>query len=498
MTKTVLVAGLYHETHSFLAQTTTMADFQRDIVRHGRDVVDQAAGDGSPMDGFLTTAKELGWAVIPSVHMSAFPAGTVEDAVVEAFEHRLFADIGRHLSDIDAIFLVLHGAMVSQSRQDVEGEMLKRLREHLGERASDLPVVGVLDLHANVSQAMVDNSTLLVAYRENPHNDARQTAVRATRLLADLLERPGTAQLHHPTPYILPPVGVGSANEPMKSVLASARAIEATDPDIVCINVMAGYSYADIADCGFSLNCTTRGPIEQAVAHLRSLQDVLERNLEAAYPRDHTLDEALALADASPAGEGPVLLVEPADNIGGGAPGDATGVLEPLLATGRTGIVAAINDPEAVAACSSAGVGGEVTVEIGGKTDAHHGAPVRFKGHVRHLSDGAFELENPHSHMASMGGTHIRMGDCAVIANDQATVVLTSKKTAPMDLGHLHSQGVRPEDAAFVIIKAAVSHKDAYDPIARASFYIDSPGLCTSNLKRLPYTNIGDKRIALD
>ncbi|WP_306118953.1 MULTISPECIES: M81 family metallopeptidase [unclassified Roseitalea] len=496
MSRTVLVAGLYHETHSFLAEPTTMADFDRDIVRHGQEVVDKGLGSGSPMDGFLSAASELGWSVIPSVHMSASPAGTVDDAVVDAFEDRFFADVERHLPAIDAIFLVLHGAMVSRSRHDVEGEMLTRLRRRLGPRSDAVPVVGVLDLHANVSRAMVDNSTLLVAYRENPHSDARQTAVRATHLLAHLLERPGTTQLHWPTPYVLPPVGVGSAGEPMKSVLARARAIEAEDPDMVCINVMAGYAYADIGDCGFSLNCTTRGPVERAVEHMQSLQAILESNLEAAYPRDHTLEEALALADALPDGQGPVLLIEPADNIGGGAPGDATGLLEPLLATGRCGIVAAIKDPEAVAACRKAGTGGILTVPIGGKTDGHHGRPIAFAGRVRHLSDGVFELENPNSHMASMGGTLIRMGDCAVIENDQATILLTSKKTAPMDLGHLHSQCIRPEDAAYVIVKAAVSHKDAYDPIARASFYVDSPGLCTSNLARLPYRNLRDKRIA--
>jgi microcystin degradation protein MlrC len=67
-----------------------------------------------------------------------------------------------------------------------------------------------------------------------------------------------------------------------------------------------------------------------------------------------------------------------------------------------------------------------------------------------------------------------------------------------MDLGQYHSQGLRPEDATYVVIKAAVSHRSAYDPIERASYYVDSPGLCTSDLRRLPYTKLKDKIIALD
>ena len=97
-----------------------------------------------------------------------------------------------------------------------------------------------------------------------------------------------------------------------------------------------------------------------------------------------------------------------------------------------------------------------------------------------------------------MMGTKINMGPSAVLKNDQLTLLLTSIKTPPMDLGQLTSQGINPRDAKLIIIKAAVSHKDAYDPIASQSFYIDSQGLCTSNLKRLPFKKIGNKIVSLD
>ena len=120
-------------------------------------------------------------------------------------------------------------------------------------------------------------------------------------------------------------------NDPMKSVLAAARAIEAADPEMVCINVMAGYAYSDIPDCGFSLNCATSGSLEKAEGYLDQLVGVLKAKLAAGYPAENTLDEALAKADALPEGEGPILLIEPADNIGGGTPGDATDLLSPSL-----------------------------------------------------------------------------------------------------------------------------------------------------------------------
>ena len=283
----------------------------------------------------------------------------------------------------------------------------------------------------------------------------------------------------------------------MKAVLAAARAIEERDPQIANINVMAGYSYADVPDCGFSLSAATRGDPAAAARYLDELVAVLERHIEQGYPRDAVLADVLAKVDALPPGRGPVLLVEPADNIGGGTPGDATDLLGPLLATGRKGIIAIIADPAAVAVCLAAGVGADVALNVGARTDEHHGRPLPFKGRVRNLTDGRFELENKKSHLASMLGSHAEMGRCAVVENEQAIVLLTSRKMPPMDLGQVHSQGVRPEDASYVVVKAAVSHRDAYNPIMRASFNVDSAGLCTSNLRRLPYRKLAGKRVAL-
>ncbi|WDR02606.1 MlrC C-terminal domain-containing protein [Devosia algicola] len=283
----------------------------------------------------------------------------------------------------------------------------------------------------------------------------------------------------------------------MAAALAEARAIEAADPEILCINVMGGYAYADIADCGFSLNCCTRGDPVKAKAYLERILTTTESWLTEAYPVEKSLDIVLADIDANPPADGPILLIEAADNIGGGTPGDATGILAPLLASGRRNIVAIINDPEAVALCDKARQGDDIELSIGAKVDTHHGEPLVFSGVIERLSNGAFELENRQSHLASMMGTHIEMGPCAVLRNQQAIVLLTSRKTPPMDLGQLHSQGIEVEKARYVIVKAAVSHRDAYDPIAVRSYNVDSPGLCTSNLKRLPFEKLAGKQISL-
>lgn len=497
MVKRVLFGGLFHETHTFLRQRTTVADFQEMALHIGPEAIARNRGNGSPSAGFLSVAEQAGWDVVPTIQMAAMPGGMVEDAAIEMFRRHFFPALEAEASKLDGIFLVLHGAMVGESSNHPEADILADVRSFLEGRRLAIPVVCVLDLHANVSQKLIDSSSVAVAYRENPHRDAHDAAVRAARILGDLMDTPGVAQVHLPTKYVLPPTGVGSADDPMRAVLAAARAIEAADPEIININVMAGYAYADVPDCGFSLSASTRGDPDRAMAHLRKLADVLEQHIAKGYPRDAALDEVLSAVDRLPPGKGPVLLVEPADNIGGGTPGDATDLLGPLLATGRRGIVAVLADPEAVAQCAAAGVGSSVSLMIGGKTDEHHGAPIPFSGRVVNLTDGSFELELKTSHLASMLGTHAEMGPCAVVRNEQATILLSSRKMPPMDLGQLHSQGIRPEDANYVVVKAAVSHRDAYGPIARASFNVDSAGLCTSNLPRLPYRKLKGKIIAL-
>ncbi|KKC37289.1 hypothetical protein WH87_12085 [Devosia epidermidihirudinis] len=498
MSKTVLFGGLFHETHTFLSQTTTVADFEAVALHRGQDAITANLGNASPSDGFLSYALEQGWTILPTIQMAAMPGGKAADAAVTLFRDAFFAGLAQHMDQLDGIYLVLHGAMVSQSSDDVEGELLADIRAALRKAGRDIPVVAVLDLHANVSHAMVDNSTALRAYRENPHSDARDAAVAAAVLLGQSMDGLAMAQVHLPTRHVLPPTGVGSASNPMKAVLAAARAIEARDPAILNINVMAGYAYSDIADCGFSLSCVTTGDIAKASTYLSDLAALLETHLAEGYPLEDDLATALRRADALPDGRGPILLIEAADNIGGGTPGDATGVLGPLLAAGRMGVMAAIADEDAVKSCVAAGIGGTIDIAIGAKTDRHHGEPVQFRGIVRNLTDGHFELENPKSHLASMVGTHADMGPCAVIENEQAIILLSTRKMPPMDIGQLHSQGMKPAEASYIVVKAAVSHRDAYDPIARASFYVDSPGLCTSNLKRLPYSKLNNKSIALD
>lgn len=480
----ILIAGLLHETHSFLPETTPLSAFR---TLNGRELL-ACRGDGSPLDGFLETAARFGWEVIPTVDLRAMPSGPVEDAVLEYFWSRFEAAARPALArGVDAIYLVLHGAMFTQSFLDLEGEVLARIRALPG--AAGLPVFGVFDLHANFSPQMAALSDGLFAYRKNPHSDAKQAAIRAAEKLEETLNRGDRVRtFYRAVPLIYPPPATATDRDPMRALATLAAEIEAADPDVLGVNVIAGFAFADTPFTGVSFTVITRGGEEAAQRYLAALAHRAWELRELARVRYPTADEVLGKLGRVPAG--PVLLVEPADNIGGGAPGDGTGVLRAILQHRPGSAVVIINDPLAVQATQGLALGTTRHLEIGGRAWPGDAGPVSLECRLISRSDGRFTLEDAQSHLASLAGVQIDMGPCAVVRHANVTILLTSRKTPPFDLGQLRSQGLEPSAFALIGVKAAVAHERAYNPIARASYLVDTPGPCTSSLEKLPYRRL--------
>ncbi len=414
MAKRVLLAGLFHETHTFLEGTTPLADF---TLRHGDELL-AARGDGSPLAGVLNVADEHGWEVVPTIDLRATPSATADDAVFHAFWSELEPALRRQLArGLDGIYLVLHGAMVTASLHDVEGELIARIRAVPG--AASVPICGVLDPHGNISQRSVEQTQGLIAYRCVPHTDAHQAAVDGALLLERIMTSGQTSVCVWDRPAVMwPPTGTATADLPMSALEAQARAIEREDPEIVAVNVFAGFSFADTPDTGVSFSAVAFGDPAAARAQLALLCRLAEENRAAGNVLDEPLETALAKIRTHVArGETPVVLVEPSDNVGGGAPGDGTTLLRTFIAEGFDNAAVVINDPQAVDRLRSLRPGERISLDVGGKGSRLTEGPVRLDVELVRVSDGRFELEDPHSHLASMCGTKIDMGPCAVVTH---------------------------------------------------------------------------------
>ena len=486
----VLVAGLSHQTNTFVGGTTGLEAFE---VRRGEEIL---LNNAAPIAGVSEVGREKDWEILPVVDMWAMPGATVADAVVDLFwaEFQAVAD-SEAMNGVDGVFVILHGAMVSESVRDVEGEILRRMRgiEHL----SDVPICGVMDLHANFTEAMARQSDGLIAYRESPCTDVKQAA-RDTALLLDGLmqteDLPATLRDH--PPIVCLPSAAATDSEPMLTLEERARQIEVESPNVVAVSVLAGFPYADVPEAGVSFSTITAGDLELARGALRELNVIASSLRDSGNRPGMPLEEViLRLQEHS---EGPVLLVEPSDNVGAGAPGDSTLVLRALVEHDVPSAGVVIYDPETVAILGSARPGERHNVVIGGKSREIGAQPLPLEVEVVSRSDGLFVPEDDRCWYPYMSGERVDMGSCAVVRHEGVIVLLTSRRTPPFDLGQWRSQGVDPEELFVISVKAAVEHRPAYDPIARASYVVDLPGSCAEDLRHLPFRRVSRPIYPLD
>jgi len=498
MSPRVLIAGLFHETHTFLDQVTGAGDFQ---VTRGADLLARE-GDGSPLGGALTAGRQFGWEWIPTVDYRAQPSGTVANELFEQFwmDFRDQAE-GPLRQGVDAIYLVLHGAMATPAHLDAEGEFLARLRRLRG--AADLPLFGVFDLHANFTPRMAELSDCLVAYRTNPHADACAMGIRAAELLDRWLRhrgraRPRTWWKHAGAMW--PPMGTGTDDSPMRDLEAVARRLEAEHPKLLAVNICGGFSHADTPDTGVSFTVVGNGN-EPAIDDLanRSLAELAKLAWELRRAGD-IVDEPVSavIGRLRDVGPGLTVIAEPSDNIGGGAPGDGTGLLRAFVENDLQRSAVCICDPAAVRDIEGAAVGSSIRLSIGGRGSRMDAGPYPLEVTIVSRSDGRFRLEDPQSHLASMFGHEFDMGRCAVVPHRGVTILVTSRKTPPFDLGQWRSQGIEPTQMSVIGVKAAVAHRRVYRPIAARLWTADTPGPCRSDVRTFAYKSLRRPIFPLD
>ena len=472
----IAVAGIVHETNSFAPGFTGIESFRDEWIEGREAFVQRYKGTRTTMGGVIDAAERHGAELLPGLYTSAMPSGMV---LAEAADEMIDAVVGSIDDTADGLGLIMHGAMVSQQYPDLEGECLRRLRERLGR---NFPLAMTLDLHANISRTMADLADVIVGYDTYPHVDMYERAVEAFDLLVRIVRgevRPVRAYRH--SGMLVVPQGMMTGEGSMKELMERAFAME-TQPGVLNVTVAGGFPYSDVPDAGMSFVVTTDGDrdlAERCVNELAALAWERRETFKVSFlePR-----EAIQAALAEP--EGPVILCEGSDNVGGGAPADATHLLAHMTDLPVRSLIV-IRDPEAVREAMAAGVGGAFAMEIGGKTDDFHGKPVAVRGTVRLLFDGRFR--NIGSYMT---GHLVDMGRTAVVECGNLTVQLTEKRHAPRDPGDCLYSGLRPEDFHIIVVKSAVAWQTAFGQYARRVINVDSPGCCSANLRHFDYKQV--------
>jgi microcystin degradation protein MlrC len=356
----------------------------------------------------------------------------------------------------------------------------------------DVPIAVTLDFHGNLGRDMIENADLLHGYKTYPHVDMAERGAEAVERLVQVIDRRIKPTAAWRKPPLMPPLGrQGTARGPMRRLYDLAAEME-KDPKVISVSIFAGFPYADIPDAGLGIYVVTDD--DKALAE--RLASRLER--VAWEHRREFIHTALPVKDAvakALAAEGrPIVLADMADNTGGGAAGDGTEILRELLRVGaRSATVACIWDAAAVQACAKAGVGARVTLDVGGKVDDRHGAPVRVTGTVRTLSDGRFVHRGP-----MMTGLPGRLGPTAVLDIDDVKVILISYRWQTLDPEMIRFVGIDPLLEKILVVKSTIHYRAAFEPIAKEIIEVDAPGLSSSNLARFEYRRIRRPIFPLD
>ncbi len=472
------VAGFLHESNTFLGVGTEYADFEAVTLTRGLALLERWTGTNHELGGFLDVLLSEEVEVVPLFATFAIPSGTITAGAFERIAGELISEL-RDSLPLDGLLIALHGATVSADVPDADGEILQRVRSVLGRQ---LPLVTTLDLHANVSPRMIALADATVAYRTNPHLDQRERGREA----AVLLLRTVRGEIQPVQALETPPMVIQISKQHTASFPALALYDEVQEvlrwPGILTASVAMGFYYADVAEMGASFFATADGDAELARKAARHLTDrawALRAELTGNLPSPEVAVRAALAAE-----HGPVVLMDVGDNVGAGSPADSTILFAEVLRQGGRDTLVILYDPESVAVCLDAGPGARVRLSVGAKTDHLHGAPMGIEGVVRILSDGKFvEREVRHG-----GWGNFDQGLTAVVETAEGhSIILTSRRMAPMSLQQVLSLGIRPESKKILIVKGVVAPRAAYQPVAAEIVLVDTPGVTTDNPKYFDY-----------
>ena len=483
----IAVGGFQHETNTFAPHRAPFEAFERADswpgLTGGEALFEVMSGLNIPLSGFVESALRQGYMLQPLCWCSAEPSSYVTR---DAFERvsGMICDGLYSAESPDAIYLDLHGAMVTEHFEDGEGELLRRVRAIVG---AAIPIVISLDLHANLTGDMVEYSDAMTIYRTYPHLDMAATGARAFDLLQLLLSGQSLYKTMRKIPFLFPLTSQCTDFDPCKSVYRALPGLS-TNSGVASIDFASGFPPADIAECG------------AAVVAYGTDQDAVEATAEKLYRQVMTaeadFDFELLTADEAVVramnnnSDKPVVLADAQDNPGAGGTADTTGLLAALVnGAARKAVMAVLYDPEVAKLAHEAGVGAVLDTNLGGKSGFPGVVSYRHRFEVEALGDGRFVFTGEMNLNSSA-----ELGNMALlrVVDDRAEVrvIVGSSRSQCLDLAMIRHLGIEPTQQNILAVKSTVHFRADFDPIAAATLVVIAPGAHPCELTGLEYRNL--------
>lgn len=471
------IARLWHEGNSFSPVATTLNDFRAREWAAGEDAQRFYRGTATELGAAVAFAEARSdWNVTFLRCAAAPPAGPVADAAFEAIRDDIVSALAP--ARWDAVYLSLHGALITPTRPAADLDLLRGVRRAIG----NATLAASFDLHANLGAPVLDLVDVAVGYRTYPHTDMHETGARALSLLERTVGgRVAPVGALAKLPAILPSFNMRTTDGPMAEAMALADRCERR-PGILAASLFGGFAYGDSPHAGPAALVYAdgdRAAAEGAAAELIAALAVRRQRFRVSYPAP---EAGIAQALSS---TGTVAVLDPADNPLSGGIGDTPGLFRALLAARAPGVFAFFCDPAAVEAAKKAGLGAAVSLNLGGRLTEAYGPPVPFAGRVALLTDGRFVNRGPMER-----NLPVDLGPTAVVEDGQTKVILTARCVAPNDPAYFALHGIDLDATRLLCVKAKNHFRAAFSPMCRAIVEVDAPGPASPDLTRYPYRHV--------
>jgi microcystin degradation protein MlrC len=478
----IAVGGFQHETNTFAPSKADYAAFEAGGgwpgVQYGEPIFGAVEGANIPAAGAIQALRAQGHSLVGTAWAAATPSAHVTADAFERIAQKLVENL-RSAGPLDGVYLDLHGAMVVETYDDGEGELLRRVREAVGAR---VPVVASLDLHANMTRAMVEHADGLVAYRTYPHVDMAETGARAARLLDQILrtgKRPAGG--FHQLDYLTGIPSQCSFIEPCKSIYGEMSNLENRYNCV--LSFTPGFPMADFADCGMAVFGYGDA---QAVERLRGVVAEAEKDFALEL---HDAPDAVRRAKSRGEPGRPVVLADTQDNPGAGGNGDTTGLLKALIQqNAQDAVLGMLIDAPSAQRAHEVGQGGSTVFSLGGLSGIPGDAPFTGEFAVERLGDGKFTCTGP-----MFKGFRMTLGEMALLRSRAAPgvrVVLASRKCQAADQEMFRHLGVEPRQCRIVALKSSVHFRADFEPIAKEVLVVKSPGPALADPAEFKWTKL--------
>jgi microcystin degradation protein MlrC len=471
----IFVAGLLTETNSFVNLPTSIDVFRQGHLPPGQGATDAPLAGAELMWASQRRAAAGEFELVQGSCFRASPAGMTSRQAYEELRDEILAQLASALP-VDAVLLGLHGGMIAFGYPDTEGDLIERVRRLVGEAC----VIGVeFDPHCLVTEKRLANSDVIVLYKEYPHTDIVEQADRLIDIVSGIVNhglRP-VASLYDCRQIDSYPTSAPH----MRAFIDRIKSIEATrSHEVVSISVVHGFVYGDSPDLSTRILVYTDNAKALGDQLATSLGNTLIGMRGTTAPPLLDIDTAIDAGLSSSAF--PVVIADPTDNAGGGAPSDNTDVLVRLLARRIANVAfGPVWDPVSVQVCFDAGLGAVMPLRIGGKVASTSGVPIDCIAEVIGLKRGAWQR---------FGSSRIESGDAASIRVDGVEIVLTTGRTQAFSLEAFTQVNIDPLSKQIVFVKSVNHFMAHFGPIAAKVLFVDGGGPLRRDYSKMRYQHV--------